>query len=112
MHKPLMPWPFVRRADRLSPPALSRRDRSGALRPIELVHHIEQMLGELVRRHARQQQPADVQVSVGTVLLGDERISRLLDAVVQEFVCALLLDDEPGMYGLPECACSASSVLP
>ena len=38
--------------------------------PIELVRDIEQMLGELVRRHARQQRAADAQVDVGAVLFG------------------------------------------
>ena len=70
--------------------------------PIELVRHIEQMLGELVRRHARQQRTADAQVDVGTLLVGNQRIGRLLDAVVQEPVGAVLAEDEPGADGLPE----------
>jgi len=37
---------------------------------IELVRDIEQMLGELVRRHAWQQHTADAQVDFGSVLLG------------------------------------------
>ena len=43
------------------------------------------------------------QVNVGAVLVGNERVGALLDPVVQELVCALLFDDEPGMYGFPEC---------
>ena len=39
---------------------------------IELVRHIEQMLGELVRRHARQQRTADAQVDLGTLLVGNQ----------------------------------------
>ena len=70
--------------------------------PIELVRDIEQMLGELLRRHARQQHAADAQVDVGTVLVGYQRIGRLLDAVVQELVGAVLAEDEPGVDGFPE----------
>ena len=40
--------------------------------PIELVHNIEQVLGEFVRRHARQQRTADAQVDVGTLLVGNQ----------------------------------------
>ena len=46
----------------------------------------EQMPGELVRCHIRQQCAADAQVNVGTALFWDQRISRLLGPVVQEFV--------------------------
>ena len=35
--------------------------------PIELICDIEQLLGEAVRRHARQQHAADAQVDFGTV---------------------------------------------
>jgi hypothetical protein len=31
-----------------------------------LIRHVEQMLGEFVRRHARQQRTTDAQVDVGT----------------------------------------------
>jgi len=37
------------------------------------------MLGEFVRRHAHEQRAADAQVDVGTLFVGDQRISRLLD---------------------------------
>src|SRR5216684_5701351 len=60
------------------------------------------MLGELVRRHAPQQHTADAQVDVGTVLFWDQRISRLLDPVVQVFVGAILMDDEASVDGFPE----------
>ncbi len=40
--------------------------------PIKLVRDIEQMLGELVRRHGRQQHAADAQVDVDTVLVGNQ----------------------------------------
>jgi hypothetical protein len=40
--------------------------------PIELVRHIEQMLGEFVCRHARQQHTADAQVDVGTLLVWNQ----------------------------------------
>ena len=69
---------------------------------IELVRDIEQMLGEVVRRHARQQHAADAQMDIGTVLLGNQRISRLLDPVVQEFVGALLGERRARADGLPE----------
>jgi len=38
--------------------------------PIELVRDIKEMLGELVRPHARQQHAADAQVDVGTLFIG------------------------------------------
>jgi hypothetical protein len=56
---------------------------------IELVRDIEQMLGEFARCHARQQHAADSQVDVGTVRFGNQRISRLLNPIVQEFVGAI-----------------------
>jgi hypothetical protein len=48
------------------------------------------MLGKLVRRHARKQRAADPQVDVGVLSLLDQRISRLLDPIVQEGVGALV----------------------
>src|SRR5258708_20449074 len=60
------------------------------------------MLGELVRRHAWQQHTADAKMDFRTVLLGNQRISRLLDPVVQKLVGALLPEDVPGADGLPE----------
>jgi len=40
--------------------------------PIEVVRDIEQMLGQLVRRHACQQHMADAQVDSGTLLVGNQ----------------------------------------
>ncbi len=54
--------------------------------PTELVRHIEQILGQFVRRHARQQHAADAQVEFGTMLFCDQCISRLLDPFMQELV--------------------------
>ncbi len=68
--------------------------------PIELVRDIEQMLGQIVLGHAREQHAADAQMDFGPLLFGNQRISRLLNPVVQEFVGATLMDDEPG--GFPE----------
>jgi hypothetical protein len=42
------------------------------------------MLGELVRVHGPQEHAADAQVGVGAALFWDQRISRLLNPVVQE----------------------------
>ena len=67
-----------------------------------MIRDIEQMLGELVRRHARQQRSADVQVSFGNVPFGNQSIRCLLDSVVQKFVSVLFLEDEPGADGLLE----------
>ena len=36
------------------------------------------------------------------MLVGDQRISRLLNPIVQEFVGTLLMEDEPGADGFPE----------
>ncbi len=61
------------------------------------------MLGEFVRRHARQQRAADAQVDFGTGRLGNQGISRLLDPVVHEFVGVILTKDEPSEDGFPQC---------
>ena len=60
------------------------------------------MLGEYVRGHARQHRTADAQVRVGTILFENQGICRLLNSVVQEFVGALLTEDEPGVDGFPD----------
>ncbi len=87
--------------DRRHPRFLVPVDQScGA--PIELVRDIEQMPGELVRRHARQQRTADAQVEVGTLLVRNQRVGRLLDPVVQKPAGTLLVEDEPGADGFPE----------
>jgi hypothetical protein len=57
---------------------------------IELAGDIEQMLGELVRRHARQQRAADPQVDVNSAPFGNQRIGSLLNPIMQEPVCAIL----------------------
>src|SRR5882762_7322634 len=69
---------------------------------IELVRDIEQMPGEAVPRHARQQHSANPKVFLCALALGDKRIGRLLSTVVQKFVGTILLEDEPGADGLPE----------
>ena len=61
---------------------------------IELVRHIEQMLGEVVRRHARQQHTADMEVEIGTLIFRNQRIGRLLDSVVQKPAGAFMAEDE------------------
>ena len=78
---------------------------------IELVRDIEQMLDGLVRRHARQQHAPDAQVSLGTVLFGNEGIRCLLDPIVKEFVGVLATEDEPCVDGFPECRVISSSVI-
>ena len=55
------------------------------------------MLGELVRRQARQQHAADAQVDLGAAILGDQRIRRLLDPIVQESVGVLVSEHESGV---------------
>ena len=70
--------------------------------PIELARDIEQMLGELVLRRAREQRAADSQVDVGTAPFRDERIRGLLDPVVQESVGAPLPQNEACVDGLPQ----------
>src|SRR5271166_172917 len=62
--------------------------------PVKLARDIEQMLGEIIRRHVRQQHPADAEMDFGTVLFWDQCISCLLDPVMQEFVGAALAEDE------------------
>ncbi len=52
------------------------------------------MLGELVRRHARQLHASDVQVDSGTLRFGNQRIGRLLDPVVQELAGAVGAHDQ------------------
>ena len=70
--------------------------------PIELVCNIEQMLGEAVRRHARQQHSANPKVCPRALAFGDERIGRLLNTVVEEGIGALQAEDQPGAGGLQE----------
>ena len=73
----------------------SSRSISSRSAPIELVGDIEQMLGELVGRHIRQQRTAYAQVDVNSVLVGNQRIGRLLNPIMQEPVCAILRSIRP-----------------
>ena len=45
------------------------------------------MLGDRFRRCLRREQPADPQMLRGPLALGDERVSRLQDAIVDEPIC-------------------------
>ena len=54
------------------------------LTEIELVHDVEQLLVELVVQSRPEQAPPDAQVEPRSFLVGQERIGRLLDAVVSE----------------------------
>ena len=69
---------------------------------IELIRYIEQMLGKIALRHVRQEHATDAQMDVGTVLIGNQRIGRLLDPVVQKFVAVVLAKDEPSLNGGPK----------
>ncbi len=60
------------------------------------------MLGELVRRHVRQQHPANAKMWRRALAFGDERIRRLLNTVVEERIGALEAEDQPRPGGLPE----------
>ena len=53
---------------------------------VELAHHVEELLAQLLRGQARQQQPADAQVDGLALRLGDEGMGRLLDAIMEEAV--------------------------
>jgi hypothetical protein len=70
--------------------------------PIKLICDIEQMLGEFIRGHARQQRAPDAQVDFCTILFRDQRVSCLLDPIVQESDDTLLLQDKPGVDGFPK----------
>ena len=63
---------------------------------------LEDRLPELLRRRPCREPPADLQVDLGAVAVRDERIGRLLDAVVEEGVGVVQADDQPGPHGLPE----------
>ena len=70
--------------------------------PIQLVGDIEQMFGEAVRRHARQQHSANPKVCPGALAFGDERIGRLLNPVVEEGIGSLQAEDQPGADGIQQ----------
>ena len=57
------------------------------------------MVGEPVRGHARQQRPADPEVCDRALALGDERVGRLLNPVVEEGIRTLHAQDQPGADG-------------
>ena len=61
---------------------------------IQLVGDIEQMLGQAVRRQARQQLPSDPKVYFGACAFGNERIGRLLNPVVEEGIRSLQTGEE------------------
>ena len=65
-----------------------------------MVCQIEQMLGELVRRHLPQQRMAYLQVDLRTGLFGNEAVRRLLDSVVQKPIGVALRKDETGADSL------------
>jgi hypothetical protein len=60
-----------------------------------LVGNIEQMLGETVRRHAREQHSANPKVVPRALAFRDERIGCLLNTVVEE---GTLLPNVPGQH--------------
>ena len=60
------------------------------------------MFGKAIRRHARQQHPANPKVCRRALAFGDERISRLLNPVVEESVGAIQAEDQSSSGGLPE----------
>src|SRR3990172_1626823 len=67
-------------------------DERGAA--VELVRDLEDLLLEILRRRARPEQSTDLQVHRCPLALGDERVGRLLDAIVREPIRALDLQDE------------------
>ncbi|MFY0533374.1 hypothetical protein [Nannocystis pusilla] len=77
-----------------------RGDQRGA--PVELVHDLEDLLRELFGGHARGELPAGPEVHRRPLAARDERIGRLLDAIVEEFVRAGHAEDEPCLNGLRE----------
>src|ERR1700757_4998454 len=64
---------------------------------IELICYVEQMLGELVRRHPRQQRTSDMQMHLGSLLRRYQRIRRLLYSVVKKFVGIVVAEHEAGV---------------
>ena len=68
------------------------------------------MLGELVCRQARQQRAADAQVDSGTVRFGNQRISGLLDPVVQELAAAAGAHDQTFAHRRREALSTSASL--
>ena len=65
--------PFARHVGRSSPRAFSRPGPTSRAAPrLSWRFNFEHMLGELVRRHAREQHASDAQVDFGTVLLRNQ----------------------------------------
>ena len=69
---------------------------------VELVHDVEYLLFQLLGGGSRREQPADPQMRHDALALGNERVGRLLDAVVEEGVGGIGAADEPGADGFPE----------
>ena len=64
---------------------------------VKLADDFEHMLLERLRRHARSQQPADPQVLGLPFILREQRVGRLLNAIMQEAVGVLMAKHEvPG----------------
>src|ERR1700761_5014237 len=69
---------------------------------IEVVYDLEYPLFELARGRAEEEHPADSEVCRCALAFRNERIGRLLDAVVKERVAALLTQDETCARSLPQ----------
>jgi hypothetical protein len=70
--------------------------------PIELVGNIEHMFGETGRRHARKQQPANPKVCPRALAIGDQRVGRLLNTVMEEGIRILQAEDQPSADGVQQ----------
>src|SRR6202040_303289 len=69
---------------------------------VELVHDLKDVLFEIIRPGPCREQSTNPKMRHCTLAFGDERISRLLDSVVDEYVCVLRAEDEAGPDRLPE----------
>ena len=78
----------------------ARREQRRAA--VELMHDLEDRLRALLRGEVCREPPADPQVDDGPLAVGDERIRRLLDTVVEEGVGTVQAADEPGPHRLPQ----------
>ena len=79
---------------------LLRHDQRRAA--VELVHDFKDVLFEVLRRRLRREQPADPEMRHGALAFVDERISRLLDTVVDERVGPVRADDQSSADGVPQ----------
>ena len=77
---------------------------------VELIDDVEDRVPPLLRRRVCHEQAADPQMLDGLIALGDKRIGRLLNAIVQEPVGALQPQHEPGPDRFPECRMQRSLV--